>query len=61
MRERKKPIRTSRGANDDVVDGDEDELDEEANEPHNHEPDGRTERHLGELYSNINTTNQIKC
>jgi len=37
------------GADDDVVDGDEDELDEEADEPHDEEPDHRPRRHLGEL------------
>ena len=37
------------GADDDVVDGDEDELDEEPHEPHDDEPDRRPRRHLGEL------------
>lgn len=36
-------------SDDDVVDRDEDELHEEANEPHDHEPDSRTDRHLCEL------------
>lgn len=36
-------------SDDDVVDGDEDELHKEANESHHHEPDGRTDRHLCEL------------
>jgi hypothetical protein len=43
-------VRKLRGADDDVVDGDEDQLHEEANETHHDESDGRTERHLGKLY-----------
>ena len=34
---------------DDVVDGDEDEFDEEASESHDDEPDRRLRRHLGDL------------
>lgn len=40
------------GSNDDIVDGDKDQLDEEPHESHHHEPDGRAHRHLRELCQN---------
>lgn len=36
-------------SDDDIVDGDEDELHKEADESHHHESDSRTERHLREF------------
>lgn len=50
------------GPNDDVVDGDEDQLHKEPHEPHHHEPDRRTERHLGKLYTEpeIRPINKIR-
>ena len=39
--------------NNDVVDGDEDQLHEEPNESHHYEPDCCTERDLRELYTTI--------
>lgn len=36
-------------SDDDIVDGDEDELHKEADESHHHESDRRTERHLREF------------
>lgn len=41
-------------SNDDIVDGDEDQLDEEPDETHHDEPDRCPERDLGEFYTTIN-------
>lgn len=37
-------------ANDDVIDGDEDELDEETNKPHHHKSDRNTNSHFREFF-----------
>ena len=42
-------------SDDDVVDGNEDQLDEKPNESHHNKPDGCTQRHLGEFYTKTNT------
>lgn len=54
------PVEIKSAGSDDVVDGDEDELDEEPDESHHHETYHRPQRHLGELCTPNSYQNSVK-